>query len=332
MSAEAPASRIEVHELRWEGGALPDALRGAVVAIGNFDGVHRGHRAVIARAKALATRLGRPCAVCTFEPHPADFFAAKPVIFRLTPQSSKAIALEELGVDGMIVLPFDAAMAAMEAEDFVAEILVRRLGIAAAVVGYDFHFGHARVGTPDFLIGAGRRRGFGVEVIEKITADPQGDLSAVSSTAIREALTQGDVALAGRLLGHPFFVTGEVLHGQKLGRTLGFPTANMRLDPSARLAHGIYAVTVRGIGPLRGGVASYGRRPTFDNGPPLLETFVFDFDGDLYGHVLEVAFIDWIRGEEKFDGIDDLIRAMKSDEAKARIALELYARAHGSEG
>ena len=318
-----------VDDMGWDGPPPPPGLRGAVLAIGNFDGVHRGHKAVIARARMLADRLGRPCAVCTFEPHPADHFAGRPVIFRLSPESSKAQALARIGVDGMVVLPFDARMAALSAERFVQTILVDRLAIAAAVVGYDFHFGHGREGSPAFLAEAGRRHGFAVEVIDKITADGQGDLAAVSSTAIREALAAGKVKLAARLLGHGYFVVGEVLHGQKLGRTLGFPTANMRLDPSSRLAHGIYAVRVRGPGIDAGGVASYGRRPTFDNGAPLLETYLFDFAGDLYGRTLEVTFVDWIRGEEKFEGIDDLIRAMTSDEAKARIALELYARQVG---
>ncbi len=324
--ASGGGSPFIVHALGWNPSPVPDGLHGAVVALGNFDGVHRGHKAVIARAMALADRLGRPCAVCTFEPHPADYFAGRPVIFRLSPQSSKAEALARLGVAGMVVLPFDETMAALTAEDFVRTILVDRLGIAAAVVGYDFHFGKGRGGTPDFLKAAGARYGFAVEVIDKITADPLGDLTAVSSTATRDALARGDVALAARLLGHPFFVVGEVLHGQKLGRTLGYPTANMRLDPSSRLAHGIYAVTVEGPGLAAGGVASFGRRPTFDNGAPLLETYLFDFAGDLYGRTLDVAFIDWVRGEEKFDGIDDLIRAMKGDEAKARVALELYRR------
>jgi riboflavin kinase/FMN adenylyltransferase len=319
-----------IDEMAWDHGALPEALRGAVVAIGNFDGLHRGHKAVIGRAQALARRMGRPFAICTFEPHPANFFAGAPVIFRLTPEAAKAEALARLGVDGMIVLPFDARMANLSAEAFVRTILVERLGIAAAVVGYDFHFGHGREGSPAFLAEAGGRHGFAVEVIPKIAADPHGDLEAVSSTAIRTALAQGDVALAARLLGHDYFVVGEVLHGQKLGRTLGFPTANLRLDLSSRLAHGIYAVTVSGAGLAQaGGVASFGRRPTFDNGAPLLEVFVFDFSGDLYGQTLEVGFVEWIRGEEKFDGIDALIRAMKVDEAKARIALELHARKSG---
>ena len=305
---------------------MPAALRGAVVAVGNFDGVHRGHAAVIGRAQALARRLGKPCLVCTFEPHPADYFAQAPTVFRLTPEAAKGELLERLGVDGLVVLPFDARMAALPAEDFVRDILVDRLAVTAAVVGYDFHFGARRSGSPAFLSDAGRRYGFAVEVVEKITSDERGTLAAVSSTTIRAALERGDVTAAAQLLGHDYEVVGEVMHGQKLGRTLGYPTANLRLDPSCRLAHGIYAVTVRGAGIEGGGVASFGRRPTFDNGAPLLETYVFDYTGDLYGRVLDIGFVDWIRAEAKFDGVDDLIQAMKVDEAKARVALELRAR------
>ena len=300
---------------------LPPMLRNPVVAIGNFDGVHRGHQAVIARAKALALKLGRPCTVLTFEPHPANYFAGEPVIFRLTTEDAKALALARLGLDGMIVLSFDDAMAACEATTFVEDILLRRLGVAAAVIGYDFHFGRKRLGTPAFLAGEGERLGFAVEVVEKIEADAEGDLGAVSSTAIRRALEAGDVALAAKLLGHSYFVAGAVIHGQKLGRTLGYPTANIALDPSNRLRHGIYAVRVRGDGLDRGGVASFGRRPTFDNGAPLLEVVLFDFAGDLYGRVLEVDFIDWIRGEEKFDSVDALVARMRIDEAEARAVL-----------
>ncbi len=327
----SPDCPIVVHDVRWERDAVPGSLLGSVAAIGNFDGIHRGHKAVIARAEALARRMGRPCTVCTFEPHPADVFARRPEpLFRLTPETAKGLALARVGVDGMIVLPFDARMAGLSAEDFVRTILVERMAVAGVVVGYDFHFGRGREGTPAFLAEAGRRFGFAVTIIDKITADPQGDLSAVSSTAIRQALERGEVALAAQLLGHDYFVVGEVVHGQKLGRTLGYPTANLDLDPTCRLQHGIYAVAVRfADGRTEGGVASFGRRPTFDNGPPLLETFVFDFAGDLYGQRLEVGFVDWIRGEEKFDGIDDLIRAMKADEARARVALALRARAAG---
>ena len=300
---------------------MPPELQGSVVAIGNFDGVHRGHRAVIGRAQALARSLGKPCAVLTFEPHPADFFARRSVIFRLTPLAAKAVCLERLGLDGMIVLAFDAALCALPAEDFVRDVLVGRLGISAVVAGYDFHFGQARGGTPAYLQEAGRRHGFGVEIVERIAQDASGSMDAVSSTATREALERGDVALASQLLGHDYFVTGEVIHGQKLGRTLGFPTANIVMDPSCRLATGIYAVRVRLDGQILGGVASYGHRPTFDNGAAMLEVFLFEFSGDLYGREIEVAFVAWLRGEKKFDSVDALVARMKVDAAQARAAL-----------
>lgn len=301
---------------------LPDALAGAVVAIGNFDGVHRGHVAVIARAKALAQKLGRPCAVLTFEPHPSDYFLGTNTIFRLTPCETKAVALSRLGIAGMIVLRFDVALASLSAEDFVRKILVERLKVAAVVAGYDFHFGKARSGTPEFLVEAGRKNGFAVEIVEKINADASGSIEAASSTATRAALEEGDVARAAHLLGHPFFVIGEVIHGDKRGASLGFPTANLRLDPSSRLRHGVYAVEV-GIGDARyGGVANYGRRPTFDNGAPLLEVFLFDFSGDLYGEKIEVDFLSFIRGEQKFAALDDLKRQIAADEAAARAILQ----------
>ncbi len=300
----------------------PAGLEGAVVAIGNFDGVHRGHQAVMARAHGLARDMGRPCAVLTFEPHPADYFAGTSHIFRLTPAPAKALALARLGtVDGMIVRTFDAGFAALDAEAFVTDVLVRRLGIAAAVVGYDFHFGKNRGGSPAYLVEAGQRHGFGVAVIDKIVADAQGDLAAVSSTAIRKRLEAGDVEGAAVLLGRYHFVLGTVIHGEKLGRQLGFPTANIELDPSAKLAHGIYAVRVRMEGGTFDGVASYGRRPTFDNGAPLLETYLFDFSGDLYGRQIEIDLVGWIRGEEKFSSAEDLVARMKIDETEARLIL-----------
>lgn len=302
--------------------APPAGLAGAVVAIGNFDGVHRGHQAVIRRAGALARELGRPTAVLTFEPHPADHFAGGPTLFRITPGPAKALALSRLGtVDGMVVRSFDAALAALPPEDFVADVLVRRLGIAAAVVGYDFHFGRARAGTPAFLAEAGLRHGFAVAIIDKIVADAQGDLEAVSSTAIRRLLAAGRVERAADLLGRHHFVLGTVVHGEKLGRQLGYPTANLRLDPADRLAHGIYAVRVRTAAGLFGGVASYGRRPTFDDGAPLLESFLFDFSGDLYGQTVEVDFVGWIRGEEKFASAEALVERMHVDSADARATL-----------
>jgi riboflavin kinase/FMN adenylyltransferase len=299
----------------------PPGLAGAVAAIGNFDGVHRGHVAVIKRAKTLAQKLGRPCAVLTFEPHPTDLFKGPNTIFRLTPCGTKAKILERLGIDGMIVMTFDKSLASLPAETFISEILLRRLGIRAIVAGYDFHFGANRSGTPALLAEAGRRHGFLVEIVELVPAHTADQ--AASSTATRAALESGDAALAARLLGHPFAIMGKVIAGQKLGRTLGFPTVNLLPDPSCRLRHGVYAVRVLAGPKSYDGVASYGRRPTFDNGPTLLEAFLFDFSGDLYGETIEVLFLDWIRPEAKFDSAAALVQQMKQDEARAREILRL---------
>ena len=299
----------------------PDGLIGAVYAIGNFDGIHRGHKAVIERAKALAGSRGVPCALLTFEPHPSDYFAGAGTIFRLSPLDTKARLVEALGIDGMVVLPFDAALAAMPAEAFVSDILVARLGVGGVVAGYDFHFGSKRGGTPAFLVAAGPRHGFDVEIVGKIDADADGSIATASSTATREALRIGDVARAAHLLGHPFTIDGIVLPGQKLGRTLGFPTANLQADPSCRLRHGIYAVRAEVEGVTYDAVASWGRRPTVDNGAPLLETFLFDFEGDLYGKTMDVAFIAWLRPEEKFESLDALTTQMLKDGADAKAAL-----------
>lgn len=303
--------------------APPAGLERPVVAIGNFDGLHRGHRAVLARAQAIAAALGRPCAALTFEPHPADFFAKRPVVFRLTPRPEKAAELAALGLDGMIALSFDDSLARLSAEEFVSEILVRRLGVSGVVVGYDFHFGARRQGTPDFLRQAGERFGFVVEIVGRIAADENGALESVSSTATRAALEVGDVRRAASLLGRPWRVSGEVAHGRKMGRELGFPTANIALDPSCRLRHGVYAVRAGFDGRGVDGVASFGSRPMFDNGPPLLEVFLFDFSGDLYGKTLNVDFVDFIRDEAKFASVEDLVVRMRED---VRVAKEALAR------
>jgi riboflavin kinase / FMN adenylyltransferase len=299
----------------------PPGLEGAVVAIGNFDGVHRGHRAVIARAKTLAARLGKPAAALTFEPHPADFFAGRSVIFRLTPARAKALALARLGLDGMIEFSFDAKLAGLTAAEFITDILLRRLGVGGVVVGYDFHFGKGRRGTPADLVEAGRQHGFAVELVEKVARDEAGSLETVNSTRTREALEKGDIAAARQLLGHSYFIVGDVIEGARLGRALGFPTANILPDPSCRLRQGIYAVRLCVDGVTYPGVASYGRRPTFDNGAALLETFVFDFSGDLYGKTVEVDFVGWIRDEEKFASAEALIAEMKRDVEKAKALL-----------
>jgi len=300
----------------------PPGLAGAVVAIGNFDGVHRGHLAVIKRARTLADELNCPCAVLTFEPHPGDFFKGPNTIFRLTPRDAKARALERLGIDGMIVITFDKVLASLPAEAFTVEILVRRLNVRAVVAGYDFHFGAGRSGSPALLKEAGKRHGFAVEIVERVAAGTADINEAASSTAARAALEAGDAERSTRLLGHPFAILGNVIHGQELGRTLGFPTANLLPDPSCRLRHGIYAVRVVVGAKTYDGVASYGRRPTFDNGQALLEAFLFDFSGDLYGETIEVLFIGWIRAEAKFASAAALIAQMKRDDARAREILQ----------
>ena len=301
-------------------------LEGAIVAIGNFDGVHRGHQAVIERALTLAQKLGKPCAVLTFEPHPADFFAGRSVVHRLTPEAAKAQTLARLGLDGLVVLSFYAQLAAVEASAFVEDILVRRLGVCGVVVGYDFHFGKGRKGSPDFLRESGERLGFAVEVVEKIAFDARGSLDAVHSSGVRDALERGDAAYARQLLGRDYFVSGEIIHGAKLGRTIGFPTANLRLHESCALAHGNYAVRMSVDGRTWDAVASWGRRPTVDNGAPLLEVYVFDFSGDLYGKHLRVALIEYLREERKFDGVEPLIAQMHKDSAEARAVFADPAR------
>jgi riboflavin kinase/FMN adenylyltransferase len=296
---------------------LAPALNGAVVAIGNFDGVHRGHRAVIAAAVSRAQALGRPAAALTFEPHPRSFFRPHEPLFRLTDERAKLRLFAAAGLSGAIVLRFDAELAEPAPDAFVNDILLHRLGISGAVVGYDFRFGHQRAGTPDLLAQQGARRNFSVDVVPAVEIDGR----RISSGVIREALVAGHVEEANELLGYPWFVSGEVVHGDKRGRELGYPTANLRLDPGCALRHGIYAVRLEVDGRRLDGVANFGRRPMFDTGVVLLEVFLFDFSGDLYGRTLDVAVIAWIRPEFKFDSVDELIHRMDEDCRIARIAL-----------
>ncbi len=298
--------------------APPEALVGAVVAIGNFDGVHRGHKAVIAAAQARAEKLGRPAAALTFEPHPRLFFNPAEPLFRLTDAATKLRLLAATGLDGAIVLTFDDALASLTADDFVARILVERFAVSGAAIGFNFQFGANRSGSPDFLAAEGRKRGFAVDVVPPL----QDRGRPVSSQPIREALAAGRLGEAADFLGYPWFVSGTVIHGDKRGRELGFPTANLKLDPACGLRHGIYAVRVAVGGRRYDGVASFGRRPMFDAGTVLLEVFLFDFSGDLYGATLDVAFISFIRDEAMFASAEDLIRQMQDDSRLAREALE----------
>ncbi len=297
---------------------LPADLQGGVVAIGNFDGVHRGHGALLDRTIAEARRLHAPSLVLAFEPHPRTFFRPEQPVFRLTSPAAKARLLARRGIDGLIVVPFDHAFASIEAGAFVEKILVDRLRIRAAVVGPNFRYGHRRAGSVEALAADGARLGFSVVVVDPVV---DGD-AAVSSTAIREILALGDVAKATELLGHYWFVVGEVIPGDRRGRDLGFPTANVRLPPDCRLRHGIYAVTlIRADGSVHGGVANYGRRPTFDDGPPLLEVFVLDFAADLYGEEVTVEFLEWVRPELRFESVEALVSAMSADVEFARAWL-----------
>ena len=291
--------------------------KGSVVAMGNFDGVHLGHRAVIAAALQMARNHGRPALAVTFEPHPRSFFSPNSPQFRLTGEAAKLRLLAGTGLAGAVVMTFDMARAGTTAQDFIHHDLIERLGVSGIAVGYDFHFGKGRVGSPSLLVNEAPRLGIEVDV------QPHVDVAErpVSSSAIRMALAEGQIEDATAMLGGPWFVAGLVIHGEKRGRDLGYPTANIRLDKNCGLKHGIYAVRV-GRGAERfDGVASFGRRPTFDNGAPLLEIFLFDFEGDLYGTTLDVAFIAFIRDELRFDNVDALVRQMDNDSAGARERL-----------
>jgi riboflavin kinase / FMN adenylyltransferase len=290
---------------------------GMVVAMGNFDGVHLGHRAVIDAALQMGRSHGRPALAVTFEPHPRSFFSPNTPQFRLADEIGKLRLLAGAGLAGAVVMTFDKRRAGTTAQDFIHHDLIERLGISGIAVGYDFHFGKGRVGSPSLLVAEAPRLGIEVDVQAHVDIAER----PVSSSAIRMALAEGQIEDATAMLGGPWFVTGQVIHGDKRGRDLGYPTANIGLDKNCGLKHGIYAVRV-GRGTQRfDGVASFGRRPTFDNGAPLLEIFLFDFEGDLYGNSLDVAFIAFIRDELKFDGIDALIRQMDRDSAAAREQL-----------
>ncbi len=304
---------------------VPDACRGAVLAIGNFDGVHRGHQKLLEIAQAEAARLGRPWGVVTFEPHPRSFFKPDEPVFRLTPEPLKARLIASLGASVMVVLPFDASLAALSPEDFVTAHLVKRLGVAHVVTGYDFHFGKGRKGSPATLQEMGQQQGFGVTVVDQVT-DEGDQHSPFSSSSIRQALRHGNVASAARELGYRWTVLGEVVRGDQRGRTIGFPTLNIVLEKGADPFRGIYAVRVRDAA-VKGaitwpGAGYFGDRPTFDTGRTFLEVYLIGFDGDLYGRQMLVEFIDLIRPDRRFSGIAELVAQMKIDCADALTKLD----------
>ncbi|MGH1418798.1 MAG: bifunctional riboflavin kinase/FAD synthetase [Hyphomicrobiaceae bacterium] len=303
---------------------VPQAARGGVYAIGNFDGVHRGHQALLARTRAIAERLDAPAGVMVFEPHPQVFFAPDKPHFRLTPKSAKLALLEQTGLDAVVVMPFDAALAELTAEEFIERVLVEGLAARHIVVGYDFQFGKKRGGTAQTLIDASKMYGFEVSVVE-----PQSSGDTVySSSQIRKNLAAGNVLAAATLLGHWWRVTGRVVAGAKRGTGLGYPTANIVLAKGTVLGHGIYAVRVFTEDGVSHQAAAYlGTRPTFDDGAPVLEVFLFDFDDDLYGREISIEFVDFIRGDKAYETGEALAAQMEKDVAHAK---ERLARAGGS--
>jgi riboflavin kinase / FMN adenylyltransferase len=312
MPSDTPPQPDSSFAVCRDGEPVSAGLKGAMAAIGNFDGVHRGHRHLL----EMTVGSDRPGAVVTFEPHPRTYFQPDRPLFRLTPEPVKLAIFARLGLAGAFVRRFDRELASLTAAQFV-DLLARELEVSGVVIGHDFHFGRGREGNPALMAVLCRERGLDCLVAPAVVEGTE----PVSSSAIRSALEAGDIAGANRLLGYRWLVRAEVRHGEKRGRVLGYPTANMRLPDDCRLRHGIYAVRASVGGRPVDGVASFGRRPTFDNGAPLLETHLFDFSGDLYGQALDVEFIGWIRGEERFDGIEALVRQMDRDSAEARRML-----------
>ena len=295
---------------------VPEECRGAVIAIGNFDGVHRGHQALLAKAEAEARRRGLAWGVVTFEPHPRTWFKPDEPMFRLTPEPLKARLVAALGASFMAVLPFDRALSDLSPKDFVEFHIARRLGAAHVVIGYDFHFGQGRKGNPASLVELGKELGFGVSVVEQVT--DEGDRhSPFSSSSIRQALRHGHMEAAARELGYRWTVLGEVVKGDQRGRTIGFPTLNIVLEKGADPFRGIYAVRVRDAedqgSPHMPGAGYFGDRPTFDTGRTFLEVHLINFDGDLYGRQMLVEFIGLIRPDKRFSSVEELVAQMKSD-------------------
>ncbi|SEM89516.1 FMN adenylyltransferase [Roseovarius tolerans] len=297
---------------------VTEADRGASVAIGNFDGVHIGHLSVIDQARAAGARSGAPLGILTFEPHPREYFAPDAPPFRLMGREARAHRLEKLGVERLYEINFNAALASLSPREFAQNVIRDGLGLAHVVVGADFCFGKGRAGNAADLQAFGAEMGFGVTIAQLL----EGDAGQVSSTAIRRALSDGDPRAAAAMLGHWHRIDGPVVGGEQRGRTLGYPTANMSIEGLHPPKFGVYAVLVDVLdGPHKGqyhGAASLGLRPMFQGEVPNLETFIFDFSGDLYDAPLSVALVDYLRPEETFDSLDAFIAQMDADCARAR--------------
>jgi riboflavin kinase/FMN adenylyltransferase len=301
-------------------GGVPDSLKGSIVALGNFDGFHLGHQAVVGRAVQRGFHERRPVIVATFDPHPVRFFKPEVPWFRLTSLDQRERLFAGAGADAMLVFEFGAELAAMDADQFIADVLGSRIGAAGVITGDDFSFGKGRTGDAALLARLGAEHGIGAEAITQVVLNGE----RISSGRIREALVAGDTGTATRMLTRDFAVEGVVQGGDQRGRELGYPTANMVLGRYLRPRYGIYAVRATlDDGSEHPGVASLGVRPTFDPPQELLETHLLDFDGDLYGRKIEVALHAFIRPEQKFESIDDLVAEMRNDEAAARQLLAL---------
>jgi riboflavin kinase/FMN adenylyltransferase len=301
-------------------GGIPDKLRGAIVALGNFDGFHLGHQAVVGRAIQRGFHERRPVIVATFDPHPVKFFKPDAPPFRLTTLDQREGLFAHAGADAMLVFEFDKALCVTSAEDFVSDVLARQIGAAGVVTGDDFTFGRARKGNVESLRTLGQQAGILAEAVAPVTFGE----TRISSGRIREALEAGDTATATKLMSRDFAIEGVVQDGDKRGRELGYPTANIQLADYQRPRYGIYAVRATlEDGTEHPGVASLGVRPTFDPPVELLETHLLDYDADLYGQRIEVALHAFIRDEKKFDDVDALVAQMRNDEARARHLLAI---------
>ncbi len=297
---------------------VPPGARGAVLAIGNFDGVHRGHQALIAAAVQEGHAKGTPAGALIFEPHPREFFHPEEPHFHLTPMAQKLALFEKFGLDLAVILPFDRELSRLSADDFIAQVLVEGLNARHVVIGHDFFFGHNRSGTPEIMSAAAQRLGFGITVVAPVAEEGE----VFSSSAIRLRLAQGDVKGAAAMLGRWWRVGGTVVGGARRGAGLGFPTANVPLPRGTTLGHGIYAVRAYLAARRYDGAAYLGTRPTYDNGMPVLEVFLFGFEGgDLYGRAIEVEFIDFVRDDRKFASSGELIAQMQVDCARAQEML-----------
>ena len=297
---------------------IPNSLRGAIIALGNFDGFHRGHQAVVGEAIGWAREEGRPAIVATFDPHPMRLFVPDAAPFRLTTLDQREELFGAAGADAMLVIHFDADVAGMTAPEWIEAMLAEHMGAGGVVTGEDFTFGKGRSGSPAVLADVGAKFGIGARAVGAVN-DADGP---VSSSRIRIALKEGDCATATRLLTRPFTIRGVVQDGDKLGRTIGFPTANLPIGHYLRPRYGIYAVKGRlPDGRVLDGAANIGIRPTFDPPKELLEPHFFDFSGDLYGQEIDIEFHAFLRPEAKFDGIDALVAQMNRDCDKARELL-----------